>query len=49
MKNLFLMLIPTLLVFGGFAWTMLVGARAQKDADQFVQDWVKSNNPGKRH
>jgi hypothetical protein len=43
MKNALLILIPTLLVFGGLAWTMIVGARAQREADQFVDEWAKTN------
>jgi hypothetical protein len=43
MRNALLILIPTLLVFGGLAWTMLVGARAQRESDQFVEQWAKQN------
>jgi hypothetical protein len=43
MRNAILILIPTVLVFGGLAWTMLVGARAQREADEFSQAWARKH------
>ncbi|MGL4573220.1 MAG: hypothetical protein ACRCV9_00355 [Burkholderiaceae bacterium] len=43
MRNAILILIPTLLVFGGLAWTMLVGARAQRESDEFTEAWARKH------